>query len=236
MEKLNSDWLTDGLIDFEYKKYTLLAYFQEVRKSFNKVELYPVLNELIQHYDNLNKLKEGKDSIESRFPKEVNGLDMTKLKIFYKQMLHDDEIMKELEDIVEYALPMFKGTLEEGKEIYEFVETQCEVTPIGLLPLYTDEGYFFLGNATGELTVHRYQMMKFESPAQTYRGINTTLIDRINKGIGETFENLKLNLIRKFADLPNPATYLIQSKMMFPYQPTLVPIAKRLLIKHISTT
>lgn len=236
MEKLNSDWLTDGLIDFEYKKYTLLAYFQEVRKSFNKVELYPILNELIQHYDNLNQLKEGKSSIESRFPKQINGLDVTKLKILYKQMLHDDEIMKELEEIVEYALPMFKDTLKEGKEIYEFVETQCEVTPIGLLPLYTDEGYFFLGNATGELTVHRYQMMKFESPVQNYRGINTTLIDKINKGIGETFESLKLSLIRRFADLPNPATYLIQSKMFFPYQPTLVPIAKRLLIKHISTT
>jgi hypothetical protein len=236
MEKLNSDWLTDGLIDFEYKKYTLLAYFQEVRKSFNKVELYPVLSELIQHYNNLNKLKEEKDFIESRFPKQANGLDVSKLKILYKQMLHDDEIMKELEGIVEFALPMFKGTVEEGKEIYEFVETQCEVTPIGLLPLYTDEGYFFLGNTTSEVTVHRYQMMKFESPDQKYRGIHTTLIDKINKGIGETFENLKLSLVKRFVDLPNPATYLIQSKMLFPYKPTLVPIAKRLLIKHISTT
>ncbi len=236
MEKLNSDWLTNGLIDFEYKKYTLLAYFKEVRKSFNKVELYPVLSELIQHYNNLNRLKEEKDSIESRFPKQINKLDVSKLEILYKQMLHDDEIMKELEDIVEYALPIFKGTLEEGREIYEFVETQCEVTPVGLLPLYTDEGYFFLGNSNQELTVHRYQIMKFESPDQKYRGIHTDLIDKINKGIGDTFENLKLNLVKRFADLPNPATYLIQSKIMFPYHPTLIPVAKRLLIKHISTT
>ena len=28
MEKLSKDWLTQGLIDFEYKKYVLMAYLQ----------------------------------------------------------------------------------------------------------------------------------------------------------------------------------------------------------------
>ncbi len=236
MERLNNEWLTDGLIDFEYKKYILLAYFKNVRSSFNKVELYPFLSDLVMHYQNLNELKTGKEQLNNNFPKSLQGIDAKRLKLVYKQLMADDEIMKELEDIVAYAIPLFKNSLEEGKEIYEFVEKSCEISPIGLLPLYNEEGYFFLSNADAEMTVHRYQMMRLTNPNQSFRGINTTFITKIKKGIGNTLENMKIDLVRRFNDLPNPATYLIESKLKFPYTATLVPIAKRLLIKHIATT
>jgi hypothetical protein len=236
MLKLKSEWLTDGIIDFEYKKYILLAYFKDVRMSFNKVELYPFLSDIISHYQNLQLLKNEKDSIKSKFPQTLDKLDLNKLELVYKQMMDDDEIMKELESIVEYALPIFKNSLEEGKEIYEFVEKNCEVSPVGLLPLYTDEGYFFLGNADNNISIHRYNIMRLKDPKNKYRAINTSLVMSVKKGIGSTFENMKIELIKKYKDLPNPATYLIYSKLKFPYNPTLMPIAKRLLIKHISLT
>lgn len=31
MERLDNNWLTQELIDFEYKKYVLLAYFKTVK-------------------------------------------------------------------------------------------------------------------------------------------------------------------------------------------------------------
>lgn len=31
MDNLQKDWLTQGLIDFEYKKYVLLAYLNKAR-------------------------------------------------------------------------------------------------------------------------------------------------------------------------------------------------------------
>jgi hypothetical protein len=52
MDKLKDNWLTDGLIDFEYKKYQLLAYFKNVKESFQRVELYPFLGDMIFHYRN----------------------------------------------------------------------------------------------------------------------------------------------------------------------------------------
>jgi hypothetical protein len=39
--------------------------------------------------------------------------------------------------------------------------------------------------------------------------------------------------MREFTDLPNPSTYLITSKLKFPFAQTLMPVAKRLLVKHI---
>ena len=53
MEKLSKDWLTQGLIDFEYKKYVLMAYLQRVKTSFERIELYPFMADLVFHYRNL---------------------------------------------------------------------------------------------------------------------------------------------------------------------------------------
>ena len=51
MEKLSQDWLTQGLIDFEYKKYVLLAYLKTAKESFGRVELYPFLTDLVFHLE-----------------------------------------------------------------------------------------------------------------------------------------------------------------------------------------
>jgi hypothetical protein len=53
------------------------------------------------------------------------------------------------------------------------------------------------------------------------------------RSIANTYENIKRTLIKKFTDLPNPSAYLVTSKMRFPYQQTLMPIAKRLLVREI---
>ncbi|MFN3316181.1 MAG: hypothetical protein ACK40K_05165, partial [Raineya sp.] len=54
------------------------------------------------------------------------------------------------------------------------------------------------------------------------------------KSIFETFENLKISLLRKYSELPNPATYLVNAKLPYPLEETLLPIAKRVLVRHIS--
>ncbi|MCG8388775.1 MAG: hypothetical protein MJA30_24705 [Cytophagales bacterium] len=235
MEKLKHDWLTDGLIDFEYKKYILLSYLQNVKNSFDKTELYPHLADLVHHYQNLVALKENKENLTKNFPAKAEGLDMKKLEIIYHELIQDDEIMKELGDIIEYAVPMFKNSLEEGKEIYEFVERNCELSPVGLLPLYVDEGYLFIHTSTSsDTSIYRYQVTLIQQASENYRGIHVSFVEKLTKGIGETYETLKTGIIKKFKDLPNPATFIIHSKLHFPFTPTLVPVAKRLLVRYIS--
>lgn len=235
MEKLNNDWLTDGLIDFEYKKYVLLAYFKKVKSSFQQHELYPMLGDLVFHYNNLLNFKKNHELLRKNFPQELAGIDLKKLELTYEQIVEDDELMNEIGEIISYAIPLFKSSLSEGKEIYEFVENNCELIPVGLLPLYTDEGYFFISHTPSKDTrVYRYQVTLLETSEERYRGIHTELIDNLRRGLGDSYENLKINLTKRFKDLPNPATFLIHSKVKFPYTSTLEPIAKRLLIRYIS--
>jgi hypothetical protein len=235
MEKLSKDWLTQGLIDFEYKKYVLLAYLKTVRESFNRIELYPFMSDLVFHYRNLMAVKENKTLIKESFPKEISLEDFKKLELSYRQMIEDDSIMSELESIIEFAIPHIQDSLKEGSVIYEYVESQCEISPVGVTPLYANEGYLFVTQPPQKQTsVYRYQVSIFEDSQEQLRSLNTQFVESIEKHPFYTYETLKLDLIRKYRDLPNPAAFLVNSKMKFPFSETLMPVAKRLFVKHLS--
>ncbi len=235
MNTLHENWLTEGLIDYEYKKYILLAYLKNIRQAFERKEIYPHLSDLIFHYRNLLKIKENKQIYYESFPKSIDYADFKKLQLVYKEIVQDDELMKEIEEIVYYALPRLKEMLEEGKEVYEFIEENIEIAPIGITPLYSDEGYFFLSpHPITDILIYRYKISIFENSNETFQGIHTELVDKVMKRIGETYENLKIQMVRRFRFLPNPATFLVVSKVACPIEETLLPISKRLLVREIN--
>lgn len=237
MEKLSKDWLTQGLIDFEYKKYVLLAYLQTVKKSFGKVELYPFLADLVFHYRNLVAVKENKTLIRDSFPKELSLEEIKKLELSYRELVEDDRIMNELESIIDFAIPHIKTSLEEGSVIYEYVESNLEISPVGVTPLYANEGYLFVTQPPEkETNVYRYQVSIFEDSKEQLRSLNTQFVESVNKNMLNTYERIKLDLIKKYKDLPNPAAFLMLSKLKVPFSETLMPVAKRLFVKHISQT
>jgi hypothetical protein len=235
MATLRNDWLTADWIDFEYKKYVLLAYLKGVKKSFDASQLYPVLNELIFHYRNLKQMQENKQLMYDSFPQEISREDFQKLKLRYRKIVEDDELMQVIEEIIQYALPMVHTLLKEGKDLYEFVESRLDLQPIGISPLYLNEGYLFVFHPPHKQTkIFRYQLTLFEHADEQMRGLHTQYVDTVNKLPWISFEQMKLALVKRFADLPNPATYLLDSQLAFPFDETLMPVAKRLLVKHIT--
>lgn len=236
MKQLDKDWLTSGLIDFEYKKYILLAYLQEVKGNFDSVRLYPYLSDLVFHYQNLLTLKKNKELIYENFPKKISKADFEKLRIQYKKVVADDDIMSELEEILHFALPQVQTMLQEGKDLFDFVEEHLEISPIGISPLRFEEGYLFLDEKNvRETYIYQYQLTVFENAHETFRAIHVIFLETVLKSIGKTFENMKLDLIRKYQKFPNPAAYLVYSQLSFPLQETLLPVAKRLLVKYVAS-
>lgn len=237
MEQLKIDWLTDGLIDFEYKKYILLAYLKNVKENFSEQKLYPFMSDMVFHYQNLMTLKKNKSLIYENFPKSISKADFTKLEITYKQLVKDDEMMKEVEDIMEFAVPKLKGALEEGREIYDFVERNVEFLPVGLTPIYTNEGYLFIQqDVSSDVSIYQYQLTFFEQANEKFRGVHTHFLKREERTLGNTFEQIKMKLVKRFQELPNPATYAVVSKQFFPLPETLLPVAKRMLVQNISVS
>lgn len=236
MANLTSDWLTEGLIDYEYKKYVLLAYLEDIRNRFDASELYPFLSDLIMHYRNLQRVKSNKELIYESFPQHISRADFKKLEFTYKKIIEDDEMMSELNDIISFALPLIERAIGEGRELYEFVEENLEVSPVGLSPIYQNEGYILVNqDASRDVAVFRYQLSVFEGAEEKYRGINTTFLTRDFQDLSRTFEQIKLDLVRKFKELPNPATFLVMSKIHFPLPQTLLPVAKRIVVRQLAS-
>ncbi|MFD2513520.1 hypothetical protein ACFSRY_06560 [Pontibacter locisalis] len=235
MSTLPFNWLTEGLIDFEYKKYLLLAYLQAAKTEFGQQRLYPVFSDLIMHYRNLLQVKEHKKLVYEQFPDRISRADFEKLELVYEKIVEDDETMQQIEEIIQYAAPLFGEAVEEGKELYDFVERHLEISPVGITPIYHNEGYLFLEAYPGKETqVYLYRITIFENTYEKYRGINTQLLQTVRRGLAQTHENLKVQLVRERQELPNPATFAVVSRVPVPLENSLLPIAKRSLVKYVA--
>ena len=233
---LSETWFMEGYIDFELQKYRLLAYLKEVKNCFNETKLYPQLAEIVFHYNNLAAFRDNKKILQDHFPKKLDRVNMQKLELVYERMLADDQAMQELEHIIQYALTEMKGTISEGAEIYDFVEKQLQIEPVGIVPLYKNEGYVFLRyGAYSEVRIYNYTITLFEHKDARYKGIKMEYIDSRVKTLANTYEQIKLDMIRSYRALPNPAVYKVEFPLSVPFNETLLPIAKRVLVKHIET-
>ncbi|HEY6160140.1 MAG TPA: hypothetical protein VI112_02925 [Bacteroidia bacterium] len=235
MKTLGENWITERTLDFEYKKYILLAYLQEVDKEFGSTKLYPALSELFAHYRNAVSFKESKRNMEDNFPQRLSTIDLERFKLKYEKVLEDEAVMKEIETILDFSIPKFEHYVAEGKKIYDMIEEQLNIYPVGVIPLNPNEGYFFLRNGSlKETRVYEYQIRLFEQPGERYRGIHTQFLRSYVRNYVNTFESIKTELIHDKKEMPNPATYAIETEMVLPVEETLLPIAKRILVKYVS--
>lgn len=235
MTYLSPNWITEGHIDFEYKKYQLLAYLQRSSRNFDQIKLYPILGELIAHHRRLHELKSGKSQLKDLFPKTLASLDWKAGKLSYEATVNDGEIMKELASIIEFALPRFGEKINDGKSIYDFVEEQMEFGPIGLLPMYKQEGYLLLSRDKDKnVLAYRYKSSLLHQAGEQFRSITLWFIGAFQRSLVLTLEKIKMELVKEFKDLPNPATWRVHSQQEFPIEETILPIGKRLLLKSVA--
>lgn len=230
MTKLTDNWLTDGMIDLEYKKYVLQAYWKSISNEFKSQKLFPHLPELQGHHSKVVGFLEAKGDYCSKFPRKIVGLDLEKMQLRYEADSGDTDFLKEINSIVAFAIPRFSGLVAEGKERMFDIENRLSFSSVGIVPLKSEEGYLFIHRiSSSETCIFRYHLTFFNSNQE--RQVQTQWIDSVKKGVGDTFENMKLNLIRKY-QLPNPATYMVESPLNYPLEETLLPIAKKLIVKY----
>ncbi len=236
MKSLSETWFAEGYIDFELKKYILLAYLQHVNGYFNQNKLYPELADIIFHYNNIVSFRENRRFLEDHFPRQLTEINLKKLQVDYEKIIEDTDLMKELEDIVHYSAQKIKTTIQNGTEIYEFVEDKLDIEPVGLLPLDTNEGYLLICDGRFNTTVaYEYHLTIYEKHDEKYRGIRTDFINQWIRSVSNSSENIKTELIRSRPELPNPAVYTIKTELVYPMEETLLPIAKRTFVKYISS-
>jgi hypothetical protein len=158
------------------------------------------------------------------------------MRIIREPVYVDPSNLAEVERMVDWGLPLVKKTLDEGVAVYEYVDENTHIEKVGVMPKYQNEGYVFVPNYQEKrLRLYQFEISIFHSSDDTYRSLKTHLIDAVEWGkVVQSPNAIKLDLIKKYQELPNPATFSIATKLECPYRETLFPVAKRKLVRHLS--
>ena len=235
MKNLNKNWITEKHIDLEYKRYVLLAWLNEVNHNFDKNILYPFYSELKEHHKQLIFLQESTQSIFEGFTERAKSIDWQSHNIIYEKTIDNDRLMQEIKAIINYSIPQIEHYLNEGRKIYCFIEDHLHIDPIGVIPLYPGEGYLLLKNGNNNQTrVYEYKITLFNKPDDKFKHVQTRYVRSYKKNFINTLESIKSDLIRGNKELPNPATYAVETEMALPVNETFLPIAKRVLVKYVT--
>ncbi len=237
MKPLPIDIFLQAANDLEFSKYKFLASIKEVGEFLHKNRLYPGFAELINTYNLLNDIINKKFELTDRLPDKLIGFDLENKKAVYaKEELSEDKI-KIVFDFINWALPKLKEVIEEGRAIFDFIDKNMKVKEIGILPIYKKEGYFIIpDNEENMLLIYRYEMTLFPAENDQYHTLKTKLIEAIESCNSNRIkpEDIKIDLIKRFPELPNPAAYNIYIDIDFPFIETVLPIAKRKLIRELA--
>lgn len=233
MAKLSDNWITEHLLDFEYKKYILLGYLQEVSSNFKEKKLYPHLTDLIDQYRKLITLKNRTEELKNNFKKELNGIDLENKKLIYSS-LPGEEWEKEFNLIVDFSLPLMGNKVNEGKTIFDHVEENILFHPLGILPLNKNEGYFLLNPfQSKQVDAYSYSLSALPYHERSVYGLNVSYFSSYTLTIAKPLDVIKSDIIHNNPQLPNPAVFVFKAKEVFPNEETFLPIVKRMLYSKL---
>jgi hypothetical protein len=224
--------------DLEINQYRILGGIREVCGNFDKKKIYPSLAALIELKQSIDKIKDERNNLNEKFSKQIKGFDINAQKIIYESANDDNQYnsIEELFNLIDWALPYIIDAIDEGIILFDFVDDNIALEQVGILPMYKDEGYFMVTDNTAlELQVHRYESTLFSSGNEKYRLLKTEFVKSERQVIiKRSPESIKHELIKERKDLPNPATFLFDSDLDFPFTETIFPVVKRKLISHIA--
>ncbi|MGD8427608.1 MAG: hypothetical protein PVH63_08245 [Balneolaceae bacterium] len=232
---LNLDQFTNVQTDLEIRQYKILAGLKKISDDFKQNKIYPHLSHLIELHSTLSDILNRLQDLRNEFPKRIKKIDFVNQVIEQEVVFVDGSDLSKVEDLIDWALPHIMAKIEEGKAIYEFVNEEIKLEEVGIIPSYTDEGYFFVpDNEESKLLLFQYEVSIFKSSNDTYRSLKTGLLKALEKGQVHMSPNaIKLDLINENRHLPNPATYAFNTDLYFPFNETIFPITKRKLLQQL---
>ena len=231
---LARDWVLRTGIDRELQQYTLLAYLQRVEARFKERKLYPHLDDLRTHVEELLRLRRTKEELARNIPGELLGFDPAS-GLAVRERPADDQWLAVIEEVIDLAVPGLQRMWNEGSGLRQEIAGRIHFAPVGLWPLSTQEGWLLLRTGC-EARVYGYSMpLLRDLPEGSHaRYPLTRYITSYTMGIAHTYEHIKADLIRKHRELPNPATFAFETDLSLPHIETFMPLAKQLVYEHIA--
>ena len=237
MADLRLDHFLGALRDMESAQYRILDALNRSRQAFKKNIIYPDLGALVNLYGSLRQLTGRMNEVEQGMPRRLREIDLRNNQLLYDIPAMEEDQQLQVRELIDWAMPHIQETIEEGKTIFEFVEEQLHLGEVGIVPAYVEEGYLLVPNRlTSELYILQYTISLFTDVKERYRSLKTNLIKTIpHRSVYHSPHAIKLELMEENRSLPNPATFFCTVELDLPFEQTLLPVAKRKLMRHLYT-
>lgn len=234
MERLTLELFTAAAGDAEAARYRIMAAIAEVRRRFRRNRLYPDFSDLAELNAALQIIRNRADELRAAGPQEIVGVDLNRERLIVRPST--DDLFAPVAEIIDWALPELVTLMEEGATVCEFVDEHVDVTLVGILPSFIEEGYLLVpDHSRGQLHVLRYEMSIFTNASNKWRTLKTTALDIIaTGGVVLPAIDLKHELLRRFPNMPNPATFSVETDLDLPFRETMLPIEKRKLVATLN--
>lgn len=220
MKQLSKNWILEGLQDFEYKKYLILAYSNFIRKEFQSLKLFP-------YYLDLKEQKRYIDEIV-KISKDV--------KIGKEIIPSQNETIKYIYDTTLFAEREFNVLIDESEEVLHNLNLKIRVAPIGLVTNSRFSGYLIFKNgSTKDVLIFNYLLDYFDIITKQFDNIKLRFISVLNKGLFETYESLKLKILKDFYKRFDMGLnmFLISTEKKIPLFESLMPIGTKKLKDYL---
>jgi len=235
MQLPDLEMFTTGATDPEGARYRIMAALEMAAREFHRSRLYPGLGDLIELTSVLETVRDNREQYATVLPRKLTGVDFEHKSLQFETTPADPGQIQQMFELIDWALPSLKKITDEGVAMFDFVDANLSIDVVGIMPIYRDEGYAFVADRReAVLHVLRYEMSIFSDKDDKYRALKTVEIEsRTIDAVIMAPEDVKLQLIERHRDLPNPATYLVDTDLDFPFDATILPVAKRKLMKHL---
>lgn len=235
MDGLGLNFFLTAGSDLEAAQYRFLGSLKTARDAFKQNIIYPHLGQLVGLHGALVALIEKVEDVRDALPGAIKDLDLENRTVIYEKQDLDGDQFRRLEELMRWALPLIQDAIEEGRTIFEFVEENMTLEEVGIVPSYVKEGYLLVPDRVHRvLHILRYELSIFAGADERYQSLKTTHVKSISRGsVAASPSTIKLDLVTENRELPNPATYHFVTDLEFPFNETLLPVAKRKLIRYL---
>ena len=179
---LSRNWILEDPQDFEYKKYKLLAYFQQVQNSFKENKLYPHLDEIFELYRDAIIFRQNVDFIQES-TRRIKGIENG---AFVYQEYEPGPEMTYVLELTNFSMGLFDEHMNAGYILQERMLDSIKLELIGVSPENLDTG-FLLMEVGGGCFIYEYEKVR-----KFYSGSGPAFLEN-EPGYNDEFFNFSYN-------------------------------------------
>jgi len=167
-ELLSEHWLTSNPIDFEYKKYLLLAYEQKMMAEYKKNKVYPYLTDIVDKLQYVNDFLKSAVSFE-KSNQSISHVDWIRHELQYESNIHDD-MFDELKLTAIMARNILSPLYLQFKNLYDEIDGSIVISGTKFTIFDKYEGYILLKYDMGRKEkIMKYDIHKILYPEPEFR-------------------------------------------------------------------